>query len=346
MVTSNDVVAINTAVSLTTKFTDNNVINALIDWHDNTPLQNVALPKSTFTASHVYKNSGFYSVTLILTDACGAIAMSVYEAIAVYDNQAKRASFKGNGWYYSMPGAYVLNSSAEGKAEFSFDAQYTKNASVPRGSAEFNFKVGKMKFSSTEYKWLVMDDNSGILKGVGKLNGGSNHEILISARNGTIIKKNKLKKADYIRVKIWDPSGVVIYDTQLGQPDFAEATTKLGGGSIKIDNGSSTPDTYNLENGVDGENAENLVQQTETTTTVYPNPFQESITLKFASASLEHLNLQLLDITGKVIYQQDMAFREDGLYSFKLSDKQKDAGLYILKVKQGRRVEFLRLTRK
>ncbi|HUG16876.1 MAG TPA: hypothetical protein VMM78_17850, partial [Thermomicrobiales bacterium] len=40
---------------------------------------------------------------------------------------------------------------------------------------------------------------------------------------------------DTFRIKIWDlATGDIVYDNQLGDSDDADATTKLGGGSIVI----------------------------------------------------------------------------------------------------------------
>lgn len=347
VIASNSVVAVNTSLSLTASYTDNNVVSATIDWDDLSGLQTVTNPGNIFNVSHTYNSSGLYSVTVTLTDACGATALYVYEYIVVYD--PKGGFVTGGGWFISPLGAYIQNPGTTGKASFNFVSKYKKRGTVPEGETEFRFKAGDLEFESEDYEWLVVDGNTAIFKGFGEVNGHSGYGILISVvddnkddddDNDDNKKPSKpSKKSDRIRVKIWDASGSVVYDTQLGSSEDAEAATKLGGGSIQIhdDKSKNSFDTF-----------ENTIAQNawEASTAVYPNPFTESITVQFYSSSKENLNLQLLDITGKIIYDRNHPFSEDGSYSLQFPDDERGSGLYILKINQGRRVEFLRLVRK
>ncbi len=352
VVASGSVIATNSVTSLTTSYTDNNVIRATIDWNDHSGLQEVTNPGNLFKVSHIYNHAGLYSPTITLTDACGAAAAYVSDKIVVYDSHGG-GYVTGNGWYHSPQGAYLSRPSAMGKASFSFVVKYKKQGNVPKGNTEFEFNIGKLKFRSSDYKWLVVKDNTAVFKGSGKLNGTSGYEILISVvdddKNDGDNDDNdndkpsksakKTKKSDRIRVKISDPSGSVVYDTQIGAPDEAEAMTKIGGGFIRVNNNKQ----QQLNQVLDKTFAE---YSKEAETDVYPNPFKESLTVQFYSSSREGLHLQLSDVSGKAVYDQNHAYNEDGEYSIQLAPSEGKPGLYILKINQGRIVEYIKVMRK
>lgn len=342
---SKAVVAVNTALSLTASFTDNNVVSATIDWNDLSGLQTVTNPKNIFTVSHTYSSAGLYSVTVSLSDACGATAMYTYDYIVVYDTNGGFVT--GGGWFTSPLGAYIQNPGSTGKASFNFVAKYKKRRTVPEGETEFRFKAGKLEFESEDYEWLVVNGNTAIFKGKGEVNDHEGYVILIS-----VVDDNKdeeddssddwkgpksIKKYDRIRVKISDPTGIVIYDNQIGSADNTAATTPIGGGSIQIHKGKSEKSKDKME--------DSFAQHAwEASSKVYPNPFKKSITLQFYTSSKENLNLLLMDLSGKVMYEQNHPFNDNGSYSIQL-DNDGALGLYILKIKQGRRVEVLKLLR-
>jgi hypothetical protein len=131
----------------------------------------------------------------------------------------------------------------------------------------------------------------------------------------------------------------VVYDTQIGAPDDAVAITEIDGGSIQI---------HKAKKKHSGHDSDYLMAEPspEETTDVYPNPFRQSLTVQFYSTSQENLQLQVLDVTGKAVYDQQHAHREDGVYSVQLSDNEGRTGLYILKINQGRTLQVIKLMRK
>ncbi|HEY9489464.1 MAG TPA: T9SS type A sorting domain-containing protein, partial [Chryseosolibacter sp.] len=80
-------------------------------------------------------------------------------------------------------------------------------------------------------------------------------------------------------------------------------------------------------------------------TAVYPNPFTEWINVKFSSASGEQLVIEVMDLRGKVMAREVYRVSEDGLYSLDIPDNVRP-GIYIVIIKQGEKVEFLRAVRK
>src|SRR5690606_29430881 len=141
---------------------------------------------------------------------------------------------------------------------------------------------------------------------------------------------------DFIRVKIWDKNGNVVYDTQLGEPDDAIATTPIGGGSIKTKEEKST---FN-------EKYESPLATShgEGSSSVYPNPFTDWVDVEFSSSSKENVVIQVMDLSGKVIYNEVYPVSEDGMYPLDMPEQEKaEPGVYLLVIKQGKRVEVLRL---
>jgi hypothetical protein len=284
-------------------------------------------------------------VTITVTDECGKETY-VYQSIMVIKNTI--GSVKGGGWFDSPRGAYLRDPRAAGKATFAFSVGHTARTDVPVGTAIFNFREGKIKFRSTQIDWLAIDGQTATFQGTGKLNGKAGYQILISVVDGlneehdenvkttTHERDNGKKKTDDIRVKIWDPSGSVIYDTQTGEPDGAIATTPLRAGSIQIKEQKS----------IFNDRFESAVATSfgEESTSAYPNPFNDWVDVQFNSPSRENVVIQMLDLAGKVVYNDVFPVSEDGQYSLNIDDVVRP-GIFIIIIKQGKRVEFLRLVR-
>ena len=134
--------------------------------------------------------------------------------LAVYD--PTDGFVTGGGWIYSPAGAYVTDSSAEGKASFGFVSKYKKGATVPTGNTEFQFKAGDLNFHSDSYDWLVVTGSDyAMFKGTGTINGSGEYKFRIWARD---VGKGG---DDTFRIKIWeeDEGGLedVVYDNGMDQ---------------------------------------------------------------------------------------------------------------------------------
>ena len=185
------------------------------------------------TASTSTLPAGIYTVTVYVKDDDNGEDQETATAyIVVYDPSAGFVT--GGGWINSLPGAYRLDLSAGGKANFGFVSKYKKGMTVPDGNTEFQFHAGSLNFKSTAYEWLVVASYKAQFKGVGTINGTGTYYFLLSAIDGQI---NGGGGADKFRMKIWRLNGTVeevIYDNQLNAELDAEPTTMLGGGSINI----------------------------------------------------------------------------------------------------------------
>ena len=138
----------------------------------------------------------------------------------------------GGGWINSPQGAYMMDPSLVGKANFGFVSKYQKGTTAPVGETEFQFKAGDLNFHSSAYEWLVIAGAKAQYKGSGTINGGGNFGFILTAIDGQI---NGGGGVDKFRMKIQDKnSGQVVYDNQFGALDDALPSTAIGGGSIQV----------------------------------------------------------------------------------------------------------------
>ena len=145
---------------------------------------------------------------------------------------------------------------------------------------------------------------------------------------------------DVGQLDVGDPVGTAVrlgVDRQFGAPDDAVASTEIGAGSIKIGSGNSTF-TENLEETI-------ASYFGDESTSVSPNPFVDHVSIQFNSSSVENINVQLMDLTGKAVFTAQYAVSDDGSYTMEIPGDELDPGIYILKISQSRRVEFIRLVR-
>jgi probable HAF family extracellular repeat protein len=178
-----------------------------------------------------YTEAGVYTVMAIVTDRGGTSAIGTATGyIVVYD--ADGGFVTGGGWIESPLGAFALDPTLTGKANFGFVSKYKKGAETPTGRTEFNFKAGGLNFHSDEYDWLVVTGgNYARYKGSGTINGSF-------APNGTAYKfqiwagdETSSSGEDTFRLKIWyeeDDVEIVVYDNGMDQ--------EIGGGNIRVHN--------------------------------------------------------------------------------------------------------------
>ncbi len=124
----------------------------------------------------------------------------------------------GGGWIWSPEGAYFPDPTLTGKVTFGFVSKYKKDATVPTGNTEFQFKVADLNFHSADYQWLFVTGTMAMFEGTGSINGMGEYKFMIWAGDDVI---------DTFRIKIWmeDEFGeAIIYDNGFDQ--------EIGGGNI------------------------------------------------------------------------------------------------------------------
>jgi hypothetical protein len=134
----------------------------------------------------------------------------------------------------------VCGGALSGRANFGFNSQYKKGATVPTGETEFNFSAGNMNFHSTAYTWLVVSGYKAQYKGTGTINGSGNYEFTLTAYDGDIAGGGGVDK---FRIRITGANnGPVVFDNRyknsggaLNPTDMDTADPEaISGGSIVI----------------------------------------------------------------------------------------------------------------
>jgi uncharacterized repeat protein (TIGR01451 family) len=206
-----------------------------INWDDNgattTGSVSSAQPKM-ITETHSFTSAGVYTIGVTVCDSgvptlCGSA--SVW--IIVYDPNV--GFITGGGWIDVYAGSYTANPGLTGRANFGFNSQYKKGATVPTGQTEFNFQAGDFNFHSENYTWLVVSGYKAQFKGTGTINGSGNYSFTLTAYDGDITGGGGV---DRFRIRITDGTGTVIFDNRNGQPtDMDTANPEaISGGSIVI----------------------------------------------------------------------------------------------------------------
>ncbi|MDH4140412.1 MAG: PKD domain-containing protein [Coriobacteriia bacterium] len=225
-------VAAGAEVVVEASFTDadtDDTHTAMIDWGDGCTTDCTVREAGgcgTATGSHVYSNTGAYSVNVRVVDEHSCCCSSCYEYVVVFDPDAGFVT--GRGWIESPAGAYSLDPELSGRADFSFDSRYEKVSPVPEGTTEFSLRAGGLDFRSNTQEWLVVNGggSEARFKGSGTLNGaiapdGEPFKFMISVEDG-----KPGGGADTLRLKIWYADDTVVYDNGAGQP--------IAGGSVSI----------------------------------------------------------------------------------------------------------------
>jgi sugar lactone lactonase YvrE len=239
---SGAVYAVRTPVSFTGSFTDNPGGTHTGIWMSDiitqaaTLVEPVGSTPGSANTTYTFTSPGVYLVTLTVSDGCGGTSTAdtvegLTAMVVIYDPDGGFVT--GGGWISSPAGAYVLDSSLSGKANFGFVSKYQHGATVPTGQTEFQFKVANLNFSSTVYEWLVVAGARAQYKGSGTINGSGNYGFLLTVVDGQLEGGGG---ADKFRIKIWDKNNgsAIVYDNQINDSDSGALTTGLGAGSIII----------------------------------------------------------------------------------------------------------------
>jgi hypothetical protein len=325
-------IALGGSVSITTNYTDNNVVSASVNWDDGSANQTVSNPASTFIVSRTYANPGVYSVTITLTDGCGLTASYKYDYVVVYDPNGGFVT--GGGWINSPAGAYVADASLSGKANFGFVAKYKKGTNVPDGNTEFQFHAGNFNFKSSAYDagWLVISGYKATFRGTGTVNGAGNYGFLVSAIDG---QKTGGGGYDKFRIKIWDKSNgnMVVYDNDMGLDENGLPTTAISGGSIVIHEVKKNTQTNTLPV-FTGPTTDRFDVK------VLGNPSTTKFTLKLESSNFnDKITLKIVDISGRIMEVKQ------NLYSGQVVEFGTDykVGSYFVEAVQGDQRKVIKL---
>jgi hypothetical protein len=245
-VTTNTVAApvpMNTVSQLTSSISDvttgnSNIASAFYSLDGGAPVSMTATDGSFSSPTEAVKatipgfaTTGVHTVCVWGVDSANNIGAQDCAFLAVYD--ANAGFVTGGGWINSPAGAMPANPTATGKANFGFNSQYKNGKTVPSGDTQFQFQAGNLNFKSTSYEWMVISGYKAQYYGVGTINGTGSYSFILTSIDG---KQTGGGGVDKFRIKIYadNQGNGVIYDNLMNQPDSADPTTTLGGGSIQI----------------------------------------------------------------------------------------------------------------
>jgi uncharacterized repeat protein (TIGR01451 family) len=183
------------------------------------------------TSSHVYTVPGVYTIRVTVTDDDGSAGYAE-TMIVVYDSSAGFVT--GGGWIDVQPGSYTADPTLSGRANFGFNSQYKKGATVPTGNTEFQFQVANLNFHSEKFDWLVVSGFKSQFRGTGTINGSGNYKFTLTAYDGQVGGGGGI---DRFRIVISDAvSGAVVFDNRNGASMDIDAANpqNIAGGSIVI----------------------------------------------------------------------------------------------------------------
>jgi hypothetical protein len=184
---------------------------------------------SPVSADHAYEEPGVYTLEVTVTDDDGGSDSTVYEYVVIYYVDGGTVTGSGR---ISDPGDpadnidWVCNpelcANDEGSAMFAFRSGYHRGATAPTGNTHFAFHAGDLRFVSTSYNWLVVNQggNNAQFRGEGLINrtapdDADHYQFMIWAGDET-----GSKGADTFRIKIWyevDGTETVVFDNGVDQ---------------------------------------------------------------------------------------------------------------------------------
>ena len=320
------------------KPTNKHTAKWLID--DNTTVKGVVTePTSTkngkVTGSYKFTSSGVYKLQMNTIDQNNVTTYAntngdVEEIIVIYDPNGGYAY--GGGYFNSPAGALKSNPTATGKVSYGFVMNYFKNATLPKGETQFEFKIGDFEYNAVNFDYLSISGAKAQFKGTGKIVGGqSGINFIMTVIDGDLDGTG----IDKVRMKIYNKNtGQVYYDNQPGASDAANPTIAVGlNSSIVVQNTNIT----STQKQIITEEVRPMVKELEVKAA--PNPTNNSFTIYVNSNNLkDRIVMHVIDLYGRVIEIRNVASEQ----TIKLGDKYK-AGTYIVRLLQGDKQKELKL---
>lgn len=187
-------------------FTDAGVLDTHTsswNWGDGTSSAGVMSEtdgSGTTSASHLYSDPGFYTVTVTVWDDDGDSDTAVLGQVFVFDPDD---FVTGGGWVSSPGGSWVSQPDHTGKATFGFVVRYDKSWDVS-GNLQFQLHNG-LNLHATSFDYLLINDGVAEFHGAGRVNGVAGYSFEVIATDERLATTTQ----DLFWIEITGPGGVV-----------------------------------------------------------------------------------------------------------------------------------------
>ena len=184
-----------------------------------------------------------------------------------------------------------------GEASYGYTINYYKNATLPKGETQFEFKVGDFEFNALNFEYLVISNSMAQFKGTGKIIGGQSGvgftmTVVDGELDGT--------KVDKIRMKIYNRNtGEIYYDNQPGASDAALPEQPVGANSSIVVSGTNS--SLTLTDKTRPEDAGTPVALDNLNVIAFPNPTDNYFSINVKGIHGNKLTMQVMDMYGRMI---------------------------------------------
>jgi len=299
------------------------------------------LNNGTVTGSYKFNAAGVYKIKVNMTDQNGFTTYAntndnLDAIVVVYDPNG--GFTYGGGNFVSPPGALIAAPSATAETSYGFTVNYYKNASLPKGETQFEFKVGEFEFNALNFEYLIISNSMAQFKGTGKIIGGqSGVAFTMTVTDGQLDGSG----IDKIRMKIYNKNnGKIIYDNQPGASDAALPTQAVGANSIVvISSMNSSLTSANSSQKTEMEAAETKAIN-DLNVIAYPNPSINNFYITVQASTKEKITMQVMDMYGRIIETRNVSANS----IIRFGDRYR-AGTYFVRVIQGKQHKELKLVK-
>jgi len=338
-------------VTASATFTDNNVLYATFEWGDGST-SNGVINGQSITGDHVYTETGMFTVNLIIEDACGETT-SLTDAYVVIWSPCE-GKLTAGGWMNYVPGNWLEKPALSGKAMFEINAQYKKNGELD-GKFHFDIKNKgtELKLKSTSLDWLMINGNWAVLSGSAKVGNSYGYTFQVSVQDGG--NGHHATGPNYIRVVIWDPSGNVIFDNEQVVALDQQPSTEVSKGSIQIHKKDDDCDDKHADHHGDDDadhagddNDDHSGDDHFNSCTIYPNPVDDDLNLKFEGFKGDHIYFTINDSKGSKYASKVKMNIYGGSGKTKVSQYKLRKGTYVITVqdKDGKNSKSMQFIKK
>jgi uncharacterized delta-60 repeat protein len=287
----------------------------------------------TVTGSNKFSSPGVYKLQMNVTDQNNVTTYvntngDLEEIVVIYDPNGGYTY--GGGSFLSQPGALVNDPLATGDVSYGFTVNYYKNASLPKGETQFEFKAGDFEFNALNFDYLVINGSKAQFRGTGKITGDQSGYGFVM----TVIDGDLNGSVDKIRMKIFNKNnGRVVYDNQPGASDAADPVTPVETNSSVV--------IYSINSLVTKKEAETTELPMQFEVKASPNPSNGNFSLTVRSNDLRNkVKLQVVDMYGRLIEEKDISANS----TVRIGDKY-NTGVYIVTIKQDKTQKQIKLVK-